>query len=201
MKLLPYGDRAVLVETAAGEPGPLALCAAAADVAGVLEAVPAARAALIGFDPAETGADAIRAALSTAIGDAAPGHDGEPLVITVRYDGPDLAAVAEDVGMDVDEVVRRHVAGEYTVAFCGFAPGFAYLSGLDERLQLGRLPEPRTSVPAGAVGVAGEFTGVYPRSSPGGWRLLGSTDAALWDSARTPPALLVPGARVRFAAA
>ncbi len=100
--------------------------------------------------------------------------------------------------MTADELVARHSEPRYVVAFCGFAPGFAYLSGLDERLHVARRAEPRTRVPAGSVGIAGEFTGVYPRASPGGWRLLGRTDADLWNLARTPPALLVPGTRVRF---
>ncbi|HVU92653.1 MAG TPA: allophanate hydrolase subunit 1, partial [Jatrophihabitans sp.] len=123
---------------------------------------------------------------------------GELVELAVEYDGPDLAATAAELGLSPAELVRRHAAGEYVVAFCGFAPGFAYLTGLDPALHVPRLAEPRTRVPAGAVGIAGEFTGVYPRPSPGGWRLLGRTDAVLWDLDRTPPALLPPGTRVRF---
>ena len=111
---------------------------------------------------------------------------------------PDLPAVAAETGLTHDEVIGRHARGRYVVAFCGFAPGFAYLTGLDPQLHVPRLSEPRTRVPAGAVGIADEFTGVYPRPSPGGWRLLGRTAATLWDVERKPPALLVPGARVRF---
>jgi KipI family sensor histidine kinase inhibitor len=122
-----------------------------------------------------------------------------PLVeLAVTYDGPDLESVARHSGLDVEEVVRRHRATEFVVAFCGFAPGFAYLSGLPAELHVPRLEEPRSKVPAGSVGLAGEFTGVYPRSSPGGWRLIARTDARLWDVGRDPPALLTPGTRVRF---
>ena len=116
----------------------------------------------------------------------------------MTYDGPDLAAVAADTGLTVAEVIARHTAPAYTVGFIGFAPGFAYLIGLDPVLHVPRHASPRTRVPAGSVGIAGEFTGVYPRASPGGWQLLGRTNAALWDLARERPALLEPGVAVRF---
>jgi KipI family sensor histidine kinase inhibitor len=118
--------------------------------------------------------------------------------LAVTYDGPDLESVARHCGMDVDEVVQRHRGTELVVAFCGFAPGFAYLSGLPKELHVPRLEEPRSKVPAGSVGLAGTFTGVYPRSSPGGWQLIARTDERLWDAERDPPALLTPGTRVRF---
>lgn len=123
---------------------------------------------------------------------------GELVELPVTYDGPDLEHVARHCHLDVDEVVRRHRRTEFVVAFCGFAPGFAYLSGLPTELHVPRLEEPRPTVPAGSVGLAGAFTGVYPRSSPGGWRLIARTDARLWDVEREPPALLTPGTRVRF---
>ncbi|MDO9175148.1 MAG: carboxyltransferase domain-containing protein, partial [Actinomycetota bacterium] len=113
-------------------------------------------------------------------------------------DGDDLHDVAARCGLTPSEVVTLHTSIEYTVAFCGFMPGFAYLVGLPSVLHLPRHATPRTRVPAGSVAIAAEFTGVYPRESPGGWHLLGRTDAALWDDLRTPPALLPPGARVRF---
>ena len=119
--------------------------------------------------------------------------------LPVTYDGPDLESVAERTGFSVDEVVERHRATEFVVAFCGFAPGFAYLSGLPEELHVPRLEKPRPKVPPGSVGLAGEFTGVYPRSSPGGWQLIARTDTTLWDLEKDPPALLAPGTRVRFA--
>jgi KipI family sensor histidine kinase inhibitor len=125
---------------------------------------------------------------------------GELVEIGVRYDGPDLAAVAERWGVDVETAVERHASVEYVAAFCGFAPGFSYLRGLPEELAVPRLDSPRSRVPAGAVGLAGEWCGVYPRPSPGGWRILGTTDAVLWDQDREPPALLAPGTRVRFVA-
>ncbi|MFG3256241.1 allophanate hydrolase subunit 1 [Streptomyces sp. NPDC048172] len=121
------------------------------------------------------------------------------LEIPVRYDGPDVAEVAALWGVTPDEVGRVHAATEFRVAFCGFAPGFGYLTGLDEKYHVPRRANPRTKVPVGAVGLAGGYTGVYPRSSPGGWQLIGTApDTVLWDPARTPAALLAPGTRVRF---
>ena len=193
----PYGDRAVLLEPA--DPSLLAgLRAALGSAPGVLELVPAARTVLARFDPARTSAGAIAAAALQAE-QAPPDPAAGPLVeLPVDYDGADLREVAREVGCSVPALIARHAAAEYTVAFCGFAPGFAYLTGLEPALHRPRLATPRTAVPAGAVGIAGEYTGVYPRSSPGGWRLLGRTAATLWDLDRTPPALLVPGVRVRF---
>ena len=125
--------------------------------------------------------------------DPAAAPEGETVEIAVTYDGPDLAEVARLTGLDEDEVVAAHTGTPWRIAFGGFAPGFAYLTGGDERLRVPRRDEPRTTVPAGAVGLAGEFSGVYPRSSPGGWQLIGSTDALLWDPERDPPALLASG--------
>jgi KipI family sensor histidine kinase inhibitor len=124
----------------------------------------------------------------------------EALEVPVRYDGDDLAEVAALLGCDVTEVVRRHIAERWTVAFCGFAPGFGYLVA-DEGGHPWDVPRrdvPRTRVPAGSVGLAGPYTGVYPRVSPGGWQLLGRTTLELFDATREPPALLTPGRRVRF---
>ncbi|PZS31909.1 MAG: allophanate hydrolase [Pseudonocardiales bacterium] len=201
LRLLPYGERAVLAEVDDAATV-LGLSDLASNATGVLEVVPAARTLLVRFDPRRTTAGAIGAVLRSAVGGEAPDDSAGALVdLEVRYDGPDLAGVADEIGISVEALIRRHSAVEYTVAFCGFAPGFAYLSGLDPALHVGRLAEPRTEVPAGSVGVAGEFTGVYPRSSPGGWRLLGRTDAPVWDTGRHPPALLTPGTRVRFRSA
>ena len=122
----------------------------------------------------------------------------EVVELGVTYDGPDLEAVAERWGMSVEAAVRRHRELDHVVAFCGFAPGFAYVSGLPEELAVPRLEEPRATVPVGSVGLAGRFTGIYPRASPGGWQLIGRTDSRLWDLRRTQPALLVPGTRIRF---
>lgn len=123
---------------------------------------------------------------------------GELVEIPVRYDGADLGAVAELWGMSEDEVVRVHSGTEHRVAFSGFAPGFAYMTGLGEPYGVPRRAEPRTSVPAGSVALAGHYTGIYPRSSPGGWQLIGRTSVTLWDLDRQPAALLVPGTRVRY---
>jgi KipI family sensor histidine kinase inhibitor len=114
------------------------------------------------------------------------------------FDGPDLAEVADLTGRSAGAVVEALTSTEFTAAFVGFAPGFAYLTGLPPQLHVPRRPTPRTRVPAGAVGLAGPFAGAYPRASPGGWQLVGRTDAVLFDVDRNPPALLVPGARVRF---
>lgn len=177
-----------------------------------LELVPAARTLMVrASTPA--GLPAARVAVEEALA-ALPGGDGpgrsaeseierpasDPVLITVTYDGPDLAEVAALTGLSPEEVVEAHTGADYTVAFIGFAPGFAYLVGGDPRLHVPRRDTPRASVPAGAVGLAGEFSGVYPRSSPGGWQLLGRTDTVLWDVRRDPPALLPPGTRVRFEA-
>jgi KipI family sensor histidine kinase inhibitor len=123
---------------------------------------------------------------------------GAVLELPVRYDGPDLDHVARTTGLSVEQVVRRHSAVVYRAAFSGFAPGFAYLSGLDPVLRLPRRETPRTAVPAGALAVADGWTAVYPRRTPGGWHLLGTVDVPVFDLASEPPALLGPGRRVRF---
>jgi 5-oxoprolinase (ATP-hydrolysing) subunit B len=198
VRIRPYGERAVLAEIEDAHLVP-ALRAAASTERGVLDAVAGAETVLVVFDPAVTSARQVADALdrrdlqSSARQDTARSVD-----LPVVYDGADLDEVAAEVGMTAAEVARAHAGGEYTVRFCGFSPGFAYLDGLDPRLRVPRRASPRTAVPPGSVAVAGEFTGVYPRASPGGWRLLGRTDAPLWDASRDPPALLVPGTRVRF---
>ncbi|WP_214108815.1 5-oxoprolinase subunit B family protein [Acrocarpospora catenulata] len=122
----------------------------------------------------------------------------QPVEVRVDYRGEDLAEVAELAGMSVEEVVSRHSGSEFLVGWLGFAPGFAYLVGLDPALHVPRLRVPRTSVPAGAVAIAGPYSAVYPAASPGGWRLLGRTDLRVWDVEAEPPSLLRPGMRVRM---
>jgi KipI family sensor histidine kinase inhibitor len=120
--------------------------------------------------------------------------------LAVSYDGPDLGAVAAGCSISPEELVARHLACRYQVAFIGFSPGFAYLLGGDPALQPPRLAEPRTRVPAGALAIAGPSSAVYPRSSPGGWNLIGSCDEPIFDPARNPPALLTAGTFVRLVA-
>jgi KipI family sensor histidine kinase inhibitor len=151
-----------------------------------------------------------RTVLATWAGGEAPSFDGvrvdstrapveaRLVEVPVVYDGPDLAAVAQLVGVSPEEVAARHAAGAYIVAFLGFAPGFAYLLGGDELLHVPRLESPRERVPAGSVAIAGPYSAVYPGASPGGWRLLGRTELVLFDPGSDDPALLAPGDRVRF---
>ncbi|GAA2405004.1 allophanate hydrolase subunit 1 [Streptomyces glaucosporus] len=169
----------------------------AGELPGVAEIVPAAVTVLLdGLEDPRALADRLR---RLEVPPAAPG-DTASVVLPVRYDGPDLAEVAALWGVDEEEAAAIHARTEFHVAFCGFAPGFAYLTGLPEALHVPRRATPRTAVPPGSVGLAGPYTGVYPRTSPGGWRLIGRTDAVLWDVSREPAALLAPGTRVRFEA-
>lgn len=202
MRVLPCGERALLLELD-GLDAVLGLHAALAESppAGVEELVPAARTLLVTFDPGTVDAAALAGALRAVEFSPGAHPSGELVEIPVVYDGEDLAEVASHAGVDEDEVVALHTGGEYVVAFCGFAPGFAYLTGLDERLRVPRRDSPRKRVPAGAVAVADAFTAVYPRESPGGWQLIGRTDEVLWDVERDPPARLEPGTRVRFSRA
>ena len=199
LRFLPVNDRSMLVELQ-DLAHTLDLLAAlqAAVPHGVRELVPAARTILIEFDRWQTSAAELRcqiAALSLGQQNRAAGQRVE---IPVHYDGEDLAEVAQLLGIEVSELVRRHTAEDYSVAFCGFAPGFAYLSGGHASLNVPRRSSPRTKVPAGSVALAGTFSAVYPNDTPGGWQLLGRTDVPMWDLQRNPPALLQPGMRVRF---
>lgn len=165
---------------------------------GVLELVPAARTVLVRFDPARTSARVLEETIRGLDLSSAGGDDARTVTIDVRYDGEDLTEVADLLGVSPAEVVTRHQRARWQVAFAGFAPGFGYLAGDDPLFDVPRRSSPRTRVPVGSVGLAGEFTGVYPRSSPGGWQLIGRTDAPLWDLDRDPPALFVPGTLVSF---
>lgn len=181
--------------------GVLALHAAlaAAPPAGVDELVPAARTVLVAFDPARIGRAAVEQWIRRATGSRAAAARPGPLVeVPVRYDGTDLGETAALLGIPAVDLVARHAGARWTVAFTGFAPGFAYLVSADWPFDVPRLARPRTRVPAGAVGLAGGFSGAYPRETPGGWRLIGATDAVLFDPDAATPVLLPPGARVRF---
>jgi KipI family sensor histidine kinase inhibitor len=150
------------------------------------------------LDPEMTNASALRTALEGLQPSTEQADDRGHHVIEVRYDGEDLADVSRLTRLTVAEVVAAHTGTPWRVAFCGFAPGFSYLVGGDPRLQVPRRREARIRVPAGAVAIAGAFSSIYPRVSPGGWQLLGHTDAVLWDTAAEPPAVLRPGATVQF---
>ena len=180
----------------------LALYAAlrSAALPGVVDLVPAARTVLIKIDPAVTSPAAVREATAGLRLDAQREAGTGTVEIPVRYDGPDLAEVAERTGLSPDEVVSLHTSSRWTVAFAGFVPGFGYLTGGDPRLDVPRRDSPRTRIPAGSVGLAGRFSGVYPSDSPGGWQLIGSTTERMWDLDRPEPALLVPGVEVIFKA-
>lgn len=171
-----------------------------ADLPGLVDLVPAARTVLVAFEPGSGGVARLRPLLDTVDLSVRAVSEPREVVVPVRYDGPDLELIARTAGTDVDGVVALHTGGQYKVAFCGFAPGFAYMVGLPDALRQPRLDNPRKSVPRGSVGIAGEFTGAYPTASPGGWRLLGRTDAVLFDPVRAPAALLAPGDLVRFEA-
>lgn len=192
MRIRPYGDRALLLD-----------CESLDEARGWFaaleehsEVVLGARSVLVVGDPAATRAlvrdtrPVTRTTASSAV-----------VEIPVEYSGEDLAEVSALVGLTGEEVVSAHTGTAWTVAFGGFAPGFFYLVGGDPRLHVPRRDSPRTRVPAGSVGLAGEFSGVYPRESPGGWQLIGRTDATMWDTSREHPALLAPGVTVRFVVA
>ena len=201
VRLLPSGDRAVLAEVG-GLDEALALAAALDRTrpAGVLDLVPAARTVLVVLDGSLPVAAATPWIAWTA--EAAelggPGAIGRRHELAVRYDGADLADTAASLGWSTAELVRRHTTTPWRAAFGGFAPGFAYLVTLAPWPEVARRAEPRTRVPAGSVALAAGYSGIYPRPSPGGWQLIGSSDALLWDADRTPPALLAPGDEVRF---
>lgn len=197
VRVLPSGERALLVEVADAGAAHRLAAHARTHSALVEEAVAGARTVLLVARPG-TEVSRLREVLEGAAAPTASSTPPGEVRIEVRYDGADLAEVADAVGLSTEEVVRRHSEARYVVEFIGFAPGFGYLTGLDPLLQLPRRDSPRPSVPAGSVAIAGPYSAVYPRESPGGWRLLGRTDAVLFDPAAEPPSPLVAGTVVRF---
>jgi allophanate hydrolase subunit 1 len=220
VRVVPFGDRAVLAIVPEGDVDPDG--AAVHRLAAAIErwgstrsgwgpVVPAAESVLVRVDPRDPGPEAASATLAAALAGDIAGRDDQPvaapggalpvLELPTRYggeDGPDLDWVAARAGLSAAAVVDRHAARVYRVRFLGFAPGFGYLGAVDPAIAVPRLETPRVHVPAGSVAIAGDRTAVYPSTSPGGWRIIGRTDAALWDPWRDPPGQLVPGRRVRF---
>ncbi|WP_136162982.1 urea amidolyase family protein [Sphingomonas flavalba] len=204
MRFLPVTPRALLVELADLDRTLALFDALAADpVDGIEDIVPAARTLMVRTAPGVAADHRIAAAVAAR----ARRHSvmeraaaATPVEIPMTYDGADLAAVARHMGLSVAEVIAAHQAALWTVAFCGFAPGFAYMTCDDPRFDLPRRASPRTRIPAGAVALAARFCGVYPRDTPGGWQLIGTTRLRMWDLARSPPALLRPGVSARFVA-
>ncbi|GAB1814680.1 5-oxoprolinase subunit B family protein [Mycobacterium sp. MUNTM1] len=201
--VVDYGDRALMVQCGStAEVLAWADALRAAAIPDVVDVVPAARTVLVKLDgPRHQGV--IRHRLRKMNVAASPDTAAErraDVVIDVVYDGPDLAEVADQTGLTIAGVIDAHTSTLWRVGFSGFAPGFAYLVDGDPRLRVPRRAEPRTSVPAGSVALAGDFSAVYPRQSPGGWQLIGRTDAVLWDLQRPNPALLTQGMWVQFRA-
>jgi KipI family sensor histidine kinase inhibitor len=199
MRVLPSGSTALLVELAGLEEVLdlyAALCAERPD--GLVDVVPAARTILLVTDPAATDLATVERAVRETTPRRVDRTGGELVEIPVTYGGEDLAEAASLLSCTPEELVRRHTGEEWTVAFCGFAPGFGYLAGACGQWDVPRRDSPRTTVPAGSVALAGEFSGVYPRASPGGWQLIGRTELSIFDLDRDPPALLRPGTPVRF---
>jgi KipI family sensor histidine kinase inhibitor len=199
MRVLPSGTTALLVELGDLDEV-LGLYAALTDDLphGVVDVVPAARTLLVVTDPLLTSLSSVAAAMRRTTPRPDRLDSGDLVEIPVSYDGEDLDEAADLVGCDSAELVRRHTAEEWTVAFCGFMPGFGYLASKTWKSEVQRRTSPRKKVPPGSVGLAGEFSGIYPRESPGGWQLIGRTELATFDLSREPASLLRPGVRVRF---
>lgn len=197
MRIRTASDHALLVEADDLDEA-MRLNLAWEGIPGIVERIPGARTVLVRFDPLRVSASDLAAALAATPIDTAHLPGTGEVTVPVRYDGEDLEEAASLLGVTAEELVNRHLAAHWRVAFSGFAPGFGYVVSSDPLFDVPRRASPRTRVPAGSVALAGEFTGVYPRESPGGWQLIGRTDAAMWDIDRDPPALLSPGTAVRF---
>ena len=211
-RLVPAGDSAILIELGS-EIDPdinsqifaLVDSIEAADIAAVVELIPTYRSLLVSYDSIISKYDEMRDRLDSFVTelDAIVEAAGESRIVELPVvyggeDGPDLESVAEHAGLSVQEVIDIHSGVDYRVYMIGFAPGFPYLGGLDQRIATPRLKTPRISVPAGSVGIAESQTGVYPNASPGGWQLIGRTASALFDVTNSSPSLITPGSKVRF---
>ncbi len=199
----PFGEASLLVELeSADRAQALAQSLRAAPIEGIVGAVPGLSSLLVDLDPLAEATERAMTELEVRLDSAAAvPPTGRLRTIPVAYggrDGPDLADVATLSGLSEDRVVALHAATELRVLFLGFAPGFAYLGDLPERLRVPRLATPRTRTPAGSVGIAGPLSGIYPADLPGGWRVIGRTSITLFDPHRGPPAFLAPGDSVRF---
>lgn len=197
----PAGDRALLLLPDSGVDAVVDRLRGA-EVDGVQDVLPAAETVLVTLDGSADPAT-VEARLRRLLADAssAPERDQahtEPVTIPVRYDGADLDDVAALLGTTAEEVIARHTGRVWRCRFVGFTAGFGYLESEGDDLTVPRRDTSRTAVPAGAVGLADGYTAVYPRRSPGGWQLIGTTDAPMWDLERERPALLAPGTLVRF---
>ena len=204
MKATPFGDSAVLIELEQRvDVAIVAEARALADAwehAGLGTAVPAYASVLARFDPVTLSPeDALERARALTVGAAAVSARGGRLIeVPTEYDGPDLDEVASLSSLSRDEIIAAHSSREHTAYFLGFMPGFAYCGPLDPRIRAPRLASPRARVPAGSVAVAEGQTAIYPFDSPGGWRLIGRTDLAVFDASREDPALIAAGDRLRF---
>jgi KipI family sensor histidine kinase inhibitor len=195
MRILPSGDHALLVELDdLDEVLGYYTALTAEPPADVVDIVPAGRTVMVSTAGS---LDELSRTLRSVVPASGARAAGDLIELPVVYDGEDLSDVASLLGCGVDEVIERHTGDEWTVAFCGFAPGFGYLTGAGS-WDIPRRQSPRTKVPMGAVALAGEFSGVYPRVSPGGWQLIGRTEVKVFDQERDPAALFHPGRRVRF---
>ena len=191
----PAGDRAALIEVADTATARTVADRLRAELTQLIDVVPGHCTVLATWSD---DAPDLRAAVLHAVSAPRETAPRASITVAVTYDGPDLAVVAELAGLSIADTVELHTAAVYTVGFLGFAPGFAYLLGTDPSLQVPRRSEPRKSVPAGSVAVAGPYSGIYPRESPGGWQLIGRTAFVPFDAARARPAALAPGDQVRF---
>ncbi|EAR24073.1 hypothetical protein A20C1_02374 [marine actinobacterium PHSC20C1] len=204
MKILPFGDRALLAEFSNLDQTMRAFRAfGVARAPGIIELIPAASTVLVRLDPNKLSLRAAEQWVTDTYGRASRVDTGGEVVdsnviIPVRYNGPDLAQTALMLGISVAELISRHSQAQWRCAFIGFVPGFAYLASKDVDFDVPRRHTSRATVPRGSVGLAGEFTGIYPRSSPGGWQIIGTTPLELWNESHDDPAAITPGMTVRF---